>query len=320
MPETARRRCDREDDVEAEIVGLPQRAVELVRVRDRVGGTGERDQRVGQRRRPRGRPRARSTPTRRPPSASSRARSAECVGCHDLDRGVRARSATRACPGARSCRRPRARPRSTSASASSVTPPTRSTRGSAPVQSTIVDSTPTAHGPPSSTTSTSSPRSRVTAPAVVGLTRPNRLADGAAIAAAERVEQLERERMVRHPQPDRVEPAGRDPRDPRSAAGTTSVSGPGQKRAASVARGVGHGARPLVESRVGARGGRSPGWSAGRPFTAYRRRERGVRRRRRRRARRRSRSGRPTSPPRRSTRDGPADVGRCGHRRAVTSS
>ena len=48
-------------------------------------------------------------------------------------------------------------------------------------QSTMVDSTPTAHGPPSSTRSTSSPRSARTWSAVVGLTRPKRLADGAAM-------------------------------------------------------------------------------------------------------------------------------------------
>ncbi len=45
----------------------------------------------------------------------------------------------------------------------------------------MVDSTPTEHGPPSSTTSTSVPRSARTWAAVVGLTRPNRLAEGAAI-------------------------------------------------------------------------------------------------------------------------------------------
>src|SRR3954454_16307213 len=44
----------------------------------------------------------------------------------------------------------------------------------------MVESTPTPPGPPSSTTSTSDPRSARTWAAVVGLTRPNRLADGAA--------------------------------------------------------------------------------------------------------------------------------------------
>src|SRR3954471_12518360 len=47
-PETTRWRRDREDHVEPEIVGLAQRAVQLVGVRDRVDGPGERDQRVGQ--------------------------------------------------------------------------------------------------------------------------------------------------------------------------------------------------------------------------------------------------------------------------------
>ena len=59
-------------------------------------------------------------------------------------------------------------------------------------------------GPPSSTRSTSSPRSARTSAAVVGLTRPNRLADGAATPPPNAREQRQRQRLVGHPQPDRV--------------------------------------------------------------------------------------------------------------------
>ena len=69
---------------------------------------------------------------------------------------------------------------STDCNCSEVTPPTRRTRGGSEVQSTIVDSTPTVLAPPSRTSGTSSPSSARTAAAVVGLTRPNRFADGAA--------------------------------------------------------------------------------------------------------------------------------------------
>ena len=46
-PEATRRRRDREHDVQTQIVGLAERAVELVRVRNRVDRTGERDERGG---------------------------------------------------------------------------------------------------------------------------------------------------------------------------------------------------------------------------------------------------------------------------------
>ena len=72
--------------------------------------------------------------------------------------------------------------------ASSGIPPGRSTEGGETVRSTIVDSTPTVHGPPSRTRSTSSPRSSRTCCAVVGLTWPKRFADGAAMPPPERVE------------------------------------------------------------------------------------------------------------------------------------
>ena len=104
---------------------------------------------------------------------------------------------------------------STSASRSRLTPPRRSTTGSPWVQSTMVDSTPTSHGPPSSTRSMSSPRSARTWSAVVGLTRPKRLAEGAATpagrfapASRERPQQGPGDRVVRHAEADRRAPAG----------------------------------------------------------------------------------------------------------------
>src|SRR5690242_17987700 len=54
--------------------------------------------------------------------------------------------------------------------------------GVSPVACTMVDSTPTWQGPPSSRKSTSSPSSARTWSAVVGLTEPKRFADAAATA------------------------------------------------------------------------------------------------------------------------------------------
>ncbi|CAB4736430.1 unannotated protein [freshwater metagenome] len=69
---------------------------------------------------------------------------------------------------------------STEIISSLVTPPGRKIVGLTLVQSTMVDSTPSEHAPPSSTKSISSPNSATTAEAEVGLTRPKRFADGAA--------------------------------------------------------------------------------------------------------------------------------------------
>src|SRR3954465_7416097 len=46
--QAARRRCDREYQVEAELVGLPKRAVQIVGVADDVDGSGERHEHIGQ--------------------------------------------------------------------------------------------------------------------------------------------------------------------------------------------------------------------------------------------------------------------------------
>ena len=104
--------------------------------------------------------------------------------------------------------------------------PRRSTRGGSAVQSTIVDSTPTAHGPPSTTRSRRgsirAPSSSSTSVARVGLTRPKRFALGAAtpragspVCPSERLEAGQRDRVVRAPQGDGVLAPGEEvPRAP----------------------------------------------------------------------------------------------------------
>ena len=72
----------------------------------------------------------------------------------------------------------------------------------------------------------------------VGLTRPERLAEGAATGRPTRRRSVVRDRMRRHAQRHAVEPgAGEVAHRQPGAAGTTSVSGPGQKRRASAQRG-----------------------------------------------------------------------------------
>ena len=105
------------------------------------------------------------------------------------------------------CVAPHSRP-STRSICARLTPPSRRIAGVTPVTSTMVDSTPTRHGPPSSTTPTSAPRSARTCAAVVGLTRPKRLADGAATPPPNASSRLERERMIGHAHADRVAAAG----------------------------------------------------------------------------------------------------------------
>ena len=68
--------------------------------------------------------------------------------------------------------------------ASAARPPGRSRAARPSARSTTVDSTPTRHGPPSSTSRTRDPSPRTTWLARVGETRPNRLADGAAIGTS----------------------------------------------------------------------------------------------------------------------------------------
>ncbi len=194
----------RDHDVERLRVGGAQHAVQVVRV-----APPRRRARRGRRRADRRAPHR----SRRPAHPRRRPRRRAFVGLRSsrpARRGPGARSATRAC-----------RARATSPrSGAAPTPeerfdaPTRHTaepersRDAAREQSTMVDSTPTRHGPPSSTRSTSAPRSSRTSAAVVGLTRPKRLADGAATSPAEGAQQLERERLVGYAQPDGGEPTG----------------------------------------------------------------------------------------------------------------
>ena len=100
----------------------------------------------------------------------------------------------------------------------------------------MVDSTPTADGPPSSTSGTASPSPLRTCAARLGLIRPKRLADGAAspvmptgasacISCANTGCDDTRSAMVSCPALAKGGASGRR--------GSTSVSGPGQKAAAS---------------------------------------------------------------------------------------
>ena len=159
------------------------------------------------------------------------------VGVGDDDDACLGRECDGSVPGAAispPMSRPTGRPTS-AVSCASVTPPSRSTTGSRPVTSTIVDSTPTRAAPPSSTTSTSAPRSARTCAAVVGLTLPNRLADGAATTPAECIEQREAQSDGRD---TRIPTVGRPPvassATRPACLRTTSVSGPGQNDCASV--------------------------------------------------------------------------------------
>ena len=154
-------------------------------------------------------------------------------------------------------------------SRAALTPPTRRIERRAAGQSTIVDSTPTRHGPPSSTRSTSSPRSARTC---VG---------GGRAHPSEPVRRRRRDRRRRTRRAARARADGRaraarrcrDRRSPRRrrgrrACGSTSVSGPGQNAVAERVRDVGNVARVVVERRCRRATCTITGWSAGRPFTA----------------------------------------------------
>ena len=123
----------------------------------------------------------------------------------------------------------------TASIASRVAPPGRSRVGVAPVRSSTVDSTPTRQGPPSRISGTRSPSDSATCSARVGLTAPLRLAEGAAIGRpAARISACatgwDGARIATVSSPA---VASREIGEP-SLRGSTSVSGPGQKRAASL--------------------------------------------------------------------------------------
>ena len=123
----------------------------------------------------------------------------------------------------------------TASIASRVAPPGRSRVGVAVVRSSTVDSRPTGHGPPSRISGTRSPSDSATCSARVGLTAPLRLAEGAAIGRpAARISACATgcagARIATVSSPAVASSAIGES----LARGSTSVSGPGQKRAASL--------------------------------------------------------------------------------------
>ena len=145
-------------------------------------------------------------------------------------------------------------------------PPGRSTCGGEHVQSTIVDSIPIGHGPPSRMRSTASPRSARTWAAVVGETCPNRFADGAARPPPN----LRKRSSAIGCAGTRKATVSRPPVtawSTRAAFGTSTVSGPGQHESASIRADSGmdaaHVAMSSTEAICTIRG-----WSMGLPFAA----------------------------------------------------
>ena len=137
-----------------------------------------------------------------------------------------------------------------------VSTPGRSSTGRGPLQSTMLDSMPMRQAPPSST-SRSSPNSSTTCCAMVGLTRPKRLALGAATPATPCA--LRRDAAA-HARPDAPGSAAPSVAWPPAAAvapcrlarGTITVSGPGQN--ASIRRAATGGMRGGERHRGGAIG------------------------------------------------------------------
>ena len=131
-------------------------------------------------------------------------------------------------------------------------PPGRSSIGS-PRQATMVDSRPTGVGPPSRIRSTRPSRSASTCCAVVGETWPERLAEGATIGLPNAASSVARDRMRPARAPRWCRGRRSQDRRPgsRAAFGSTSVSGPGQKAAAS--RSASHRTRASAPRRVGVR-------------------------------------------------------------------
>ena len=113
-------------------------------------------------------------------------------------------------------------------------PPGRNSATLPSRQATIVDSTPMGQGPPSRIMSTTAPRSATTSRAVVGLSRPDRLAEGATIGRPARRNRSSARGWFGIRRPTLANPAqARSQTDPVRARGSTRVSGPGQNRMAS---------------------------------------------------------------------------------------
>ena len=130
----------------------------------------------------------------------------------------------------------------------------------------IVDSTPMTLGPPSTMRSTSCPRSDLTCSAFVGLTRPKRLALGAAIGlpSASTTRRKKSCAGTRTTTEDRP-PVTRGSRE--SDRGTRSDSGPGQTSSASL-RARGETFSPTLSRIAEDAPCVMSGWSNGRPFTS----------------------------------------------------
>ncbi len=143
-------------------------------------------------------------------------------------------------------------------------PPGRSSDGVPELRSRIVDSTPTPQGPPSRIAPSDAPNSARTCSAVVGLTAPNRFADGAATpppnpcssASATGCAGTRRPTVSNPPVTASIAGAPRF---------TISVSGPGQNFAASshAASGI---SRPHSSMRSASARWTMSGWLRGRPL------------------------------------------------------
>ena len=154
----------------------------------------------------------------------------------------------------------------TASSNSGASPPGRSSRGTGPVMSTIVDSTPTWHGPSSTTASIFPSRSWSTCSAVVVLGLPDRLADGAATGTPAR-RMISRVTAVRGQRTATVSSPAVVRRGTVSRHGSTMVSGPGQNRRASSHAAPGM-SRQMSVSRAGSAMWRISGLSWGRPLAS----------------------------------------------------
>ena len=173
------------DDVEPERVGFAEPGVEHAGVLVDVATAVRAPRPLRRAARRRAGRRCARRPTRSPASSSDGDARDDRTRRRRPRRVRRVRSATASVPGRRDLALVPVRQRCAGDARRSPSALDRRRRGGSRarlrVTSTIVDSTPTRLGPPSSTTSTSSPRSARTCAAVVGLTRPKRFADGAAM-------------------------------------------------------------------------------------------------------------------------------------------
>ena len=244
------RRRDRQHDIESCAVGFAQSRVENTGVFVDVARCARAPRRRPE---PPARQRARARRPRAPAVTNVTGAIVDVDRRDDLDAGVGARSARAGCPAPRPhrCRGARRRDRRPRARSRASIAPTRRTAGSAVVTSTIVDSTPTRLAPPSSTKSTSAPRSARTCAALVGLTRPKRLADGAAMPPAKCPSSASATGWSGTRRPTVGASTGRRVRDHVRALAEHQRQRPGPERGGQRARDVGDVARVVVERCAG---------------------------------------------------------------------